>query len=54
MRDLRRSSNQAEQSYSERQMYQAAIDRLVREFAKIEKIDEEAAVDRLEKLMDAA
>ncbi len=54
VRDLRRSSNQAEQSYSERQMYQAAIDRLAREFAKIEKIDEEAAIDRLEKLMDAA
>jgi CarD family transcriptional regulator len=54
VRDLRRSSNQADQSYSERQMYQAALDRLAREFAKIEQIDEIAAVDRLEKLMDAA
>lgn len=54
VRDLRRSSNQADQSYSERQMYQAAIDRLAREFAKIEQIDEVTAVDRLEKLMDAA
>ena len=54
VRDLRRSSNQADQSYSERQMYQAALDRLAREFAKIEQIDEVAAVDRLEKLMDAA
>jgi CarD family transcriptional regulator len=54
VRDLRRSSNQADQSYSERQMYQAALDRLAREFAKIEQIDETAAVDRLEKLMDAA
>ena len=35
-------------------MYQAAIDRLAREFAKIEQIDEVTAVDRLEKLMDAA
>ena len=54
VRDLRRSSKQADQSYSERQMYQAALDRLAREFAKIEQIDETAAVDRLEKLMDAA
>jgi CarD family transcriptional regulator len=54
VRDLRRSTNQAEQSYSERQIYQAAIDRLAREFAKIEQIDEDAAIDRLEKLMDAA
>jgi CarD family transcriptional regulator len=54
VRDLRRPSNQGDQSYSERQMYQAAIDRLAREFAKIEQIDEDAAVTKLEKLMDAA
>lgn len=54
VRDLRRPSNQGDQSYSERQMYQAAIDRLAREFAKIEQIDEDAAVNKLEKLMDAA
>lgn len=52
VRDLRRSSSQAEQSYSERQMYQAALDRLAREFAAIEKIDEETATSRLEKLMN--
>ena len=51
VRDLRRNTSQAEQSYSERQMYQAALDRLAREFAAIEKIDEETAVLRLEKLM---
>lgn len=54
VRDLRRPSNQTDQSYSERQMYQAALDRLAREFAKIEQIDEDAAIDRLEKVMDAA
>ncbi len=54
VRDLRRNTNQADQSYSERQMYQAALDRLAREFAAIEKIDEETAADRLEKLMAAA
>jgi RNA polymerase-interacting CarD/CdnL/TRCF family regulator len=32
-------------------MYQAALDRLAREFAAIEDIDEETAVSRLEKLM---
>jgi CarD family transcriptional regulator len=32
-------------------MYQAALDRLAREFAAIEKIDEETATSRLEKLM---
>ena len=33
-------------------MYQAALDRLAREFAAIEKIDEETATARLEKLMN--
>ena len=51
VRDLRRNTNQSDQSYSERQMYQAALDRLAREFAAIEKIDEETATSRLEKLM---
>ena len=51
IRDLRRNCSQADQSYSERQMYQAALDRLAREFAAIEKIDEEAATSRLEKIM---
>jgi CarD family transcriptional regulator len=52
VRDLRRNSSQADQSYSERQMYQAALDRLAREFAAIEKIDEETAATRLEKIMN--
>lgn len=52
IRDLRRNTSQADQSYSERQMYQAAMDRLAREFAAIEKIDEETAATRLEKLMN--
>jgi len=33
VRDLHRRTNQSEQSYSERQMYQAALERLAREFA---------------------
>ena len=40
VRDLYRNTGQPEQSYSERQIYQAALDRLVREFAAVERIDE--------------
>jgi CarD family transcriptional regulator len=54
VRDLRRRENQTEQSYSERQMYQSALERLAREFAAIEQIDQSAAADKLEHLMDAA
>lgn len=54
VRDLRKRNNQSEQSYSERQMYQAALERLAREFAAIEKIDQSAAAIKLENLMDAA
>jgi len=39
VRDLYRNVGQPEQSYSERQIYQAALDRLVREFAAVERID---------------
>ena len=54
VRDLRKKKTQTEQSYSERQMYQQALDRLAREFAAIEKIDKDAAADKLEQLMEAA
>ena len=54
VRDLYRNVGQPEQSYSERQIYQAAMDRLVREFAAVEKIDEDTATRRLEQMMSAA
>ncbi len=54
VRDLRKRDTQTEQSYSERQMYQAALERLAREFAAIEEIDQAAAAVRLEDLMDVA
>jgi CarD family transcriptional regulator len=54
VRDLRKRDPNIEQSYSERQMYQAALERLAREFAAIEEIDQATAADRLEDLMDAA
>lgn len=53
VRDLYRRTNQSEQSYSERQMYQAALERLAREFAAIEKIEQDAAANKLEEIMDA-
>ena len=54
VRDLRRNTTQSEQSYSERQMYQVALDRLAREVAAIERIDQEKAETRLEKIMAVA
>jgi len=54
VRDLYRNVGQPEQSYSERQIYQAALDRLVREFAAVEKIDEPTAVRRVEQMLSAA
>jgi CarD family transcriptional regulator len=54
VRDLHRNVGQPDQSYSERQIYQAAFERLVREFAAVERIDEQQATERLEKLLRAA
>ncbi len=54
VRDLHRKGDQPDQSYSERQMYQAAFDRLVRELAAVEKIAEDAAIKRLERVLLAA
>ena len=54
VRDLHRGADQPDQSYSERQMYQAALDRLARELAAVEKIDEDAAALKLEELLTAA
>lgn len=54
LRDLHRAADQPEQSYSERQLYETALDRLAREFAAVEKIDQEAATRRLEEVLEAA
>src|SRR3981081_4289850 len=54
VRDLFRNAGQPEQSYSERQIYQAALDLLLREFAAVERIDETTAVQRVEQLLSAA
>lgn len=51
LRDLKRADDQAEQSYSERQIYQAALERLAREVAAIERIDEKKAAEKLEAVL---
>ncbi len=52
VRDLYKKEDQGEQSYSERQMYQAALERLASEFAAVEDLDKNAAVVKLEKIID--
>src|SRR6201992_1569027 len=47
VRDLHRAENQPEQSYSERQLYESALDRMAREVAAIERIDRDAAINLL-------
>jgi CarD family transcriptional regulator len=47
VRDLHRASDQPEQSYSERQLYESALDRMARELAAVEKIDRDRAVEKL-------
>jgi CarD family transcriptional regulator len=54
VRDLHRSATQPEQSYSERQIYEQALERLACELAAIERIEREAATAKLEKLLQAA
>ena len=51
VRDLFRNSDQQEQSYSERQIYQSALDRLAREFAAVDKVSEEKATQKLESVL---
>jgi CarD family transcriptional regulator len=51
VRDLFRAETQPEQSYSERQLYEAALDRMAREIAAVEKIDERGAVQRVTEVL---
>ena len=52
VRDLHRKDDQGEQSYSERQMYQAALERLAGEFAAVQNVDKSDAATKLEKIID--
>ena len=51
VRDLFRKNTQAEQSYSERQMFQVAIERLAREVAAVEKTDYFQTTEKIETIL---
>ncbi len=51
VRDLYRSEQQPEQSYSERQLYEAALDRMAREIAAVDRIDDRNAVQRITEVL---
>lgn len=53
VRDLHRTAEQPEHSYSERQIYQEAIDRLISEYAAVAHIGEEEAMEKLQKVLAA-
>lgn len=51
VRDLYRSEAQPEQSYSERQLYENALERMSRELAAVERLDERGAVQRIVEIL---
>jgi len=53
-RDLFRADDQPEQSYSERQIFEAASSRLARELAAMEQIDEPAALVKILEILNKA
>ncbi len=54
VRDLHRKIDQPDQSFSERQIYESALERLASELAAVEKIDHDKAQEQLETLLMAA
>ncbi|MEM1162817.1 MAG: CarD family transcriptional regulator [Pseudomonadota bacterium] len=53
VRDLHRAEDQPDQSYSERQLYEAALERLTREVAAVEKLDEVNAAEKVGSVLQA-
>ena len=53
VRDLHRADTQPEQSYSERQLYESALDRMAREVAAANGIDKDAAIGLLSTSLSA-
>ncbi|KGJ05048.1 transcriptional regulator, CarD family [Paracoccus halophilus] len=53
VRDLHRNDDQREQSYSERQLYEAALDRLTREIAAVNGMDEAGAQKKVDAVLTA-
>src|SRR6478672_3179094 len=52
VRDLYRSEKQPEQSYSERQLFEQALERMAREIAAVKKIDDDVALKELEGFLE--
>ena len=52
VRDLFRKNSQPEQSYSERQMFQIALERLAREVAAVEKTDYFQTTEKIETILN--
>ena len=52
VRDLFRKNSQPEQSYSERQMFQVALERLAREVAAVEKTNYFNATEKIENVLN--
>jgi len=51
VRDLHRADDQREQSYSERQLYEAALERLTREVAAVSGVDEAGAARQVDSVL---
>lgn len=51
VRDLHRADDQREQSYSERQLYEAALERLTREVAAVSGTDEAGAAKKVDDVL---
>ena len=51
VRDLHRNDDQREQSYSERQLYEAALERLTREVAAVDDGDEISAAQKVDDVL---
>jgi CarD family transcriptional regulator len=54
VRDLYRADDQPERSYSERQLYEAALERMSRETAAVYKLDEEGGRRHIETVLEEA
>ena len=54
VRDLHRNAGQPDQSFSERQIYEQAMDRLAAELAAIDRTDKMAATEKLLQHLQAA
>ena len=52
VRDLHRNDEQREQSYSERQLYEAALERLIREVAAVGDLTENSAQEKVDKVLE--